>query len=328
MTEPHAVRTTVVVVPREGFGKTPEVVSRIIASTPPEYRLIIVEGGAPERIRRRLRALAARHPHVEVTWSARWLRPRDAVNGTIPLIDTEYAVYIDNDVEVRAGWLEALVRCADEEKAGVVHPVYLRGKASSDTIYVAEHRVERAPFEGRTRLRYLPGDSGKSYATYGRARRPSVHFEWNCVLFRTSLLKKLWPLEDLAICAYLDDSFRIEALGEKILLEPAAAVAYDEDRYRRATGVDRDYLLWRWDMTRVRSSLAMLCARWNLHPEFAERKIEWATQRRAQAGTGTIAARVANKVRTILGWTAPAPKTPAPLPLPAPAAAADRAQAA
>jgi len=54
------------------------------------------------------------------------------------LIDTKYAVFMDNDVLVHPGWLERLYACAEETGAGIVGPLYLWGAdAQADTIHMA-----------------------------------------------------------------------------------------------------------------------------------------------------------------------------------------------
>ena len=142
---------TVVVVPRESFNKFPQVIQRIYDVTPPIFKLMAMEGRAPENIRRELRQLEKTKPNCKVVWSDRWLYPHEAVNQAIPMIDTEYVVFIDNDVEVEKGWLEALVACAQEENVGCVHPIYLSTSLGSPVkkIHVAEGKLIRKRYNSQ-----------------------------------------------------------------------------------------------------------------------------------------------------------------------------------
>src|SRR5687768_3642425 len=105
-----SVRATVVVIPRDSLSLTPDTVQRVLDVTQPIFKLMVYEGGATEAVRRRLRKVAAANPgRVEIVWSDAWIDPRAAVNEVIHRVTTEYTVFIENDVEVAQGWLEALV---------------------------------------------------------------------------------------------------------------------------------------------------------------------------------------------------------------------------
>ena len=96
---------TVVVVPRESFNMFAEVVERIYAVTSPIFKMLVMEGNAPKERRAQLEAIAARHPSCKIVYSNRWVYPHEAVNQAIPMIDTKYAVFIDNEVELLEDWL-------------------------------------------------------------------------------------------------------------------------------------------------------------------------------------------------------------------------------
>src|SRR5574342_637715 len=85
-------------------------------------RLVYVDGNAPARIGRRIQRMIRRHGDtlIRTDW---YLRPTHARNLGFREVDTRYAVFLDNDVVVTPGWLEALVRCAEETGAAFVSPV-------------------------------------------------------------------------------------------------------------------------------------------------------------------------------------------------------------
>src|SRR3990167_7615338 len=110
------VKVTIVVVPRESFNMFADVVKRIYAVTTIPFKMIIMEGHAPANRRAELEAEKAKHADCRIAYSKRWKFPHDFVNEAIPLIDTRYACFVDNDVEVCEGWLENLVAAAEEHK--------------------------------------------------------------------------------------------------------------------------------------------------------------------------------------------------------------------
>ena len=299
------IRVTVAVVPRESFNMFPEVVRGVYEKTPPIFKMLVMEGNSPEFIRKELRELEKTQPNCRIVWSDRFLYPHEMVNQAMKLIDTEYVAFIDNDVEVDAGWLEALVACADEEKVGCVHPVYLTVKLNDPTrkIHVAEGRLlrKRMP-NGQTLLDSAMPYSGISLENYpDRRRKESEFFEWHGVLFRKSLLDKIGPLDDLNIAEHVDYSLRIQKAGEKILLEPRAVAAYEYERIFRLDPTSKRYFLFRWNVKKSAASLDKFRANWNLHPLSTERRLHWVKEHSAKVRHSLPHYRILNKIRRMLG---------------------------
>ena len=304
MTHKDTVRTTVVIVPRESFNMFPEVIERIYRVTSPIFKLIVMEGKAPEAVRTQLREFERTKPHCKVVWSNRWHYPHELVNQSMPMIDTEYVVYIDNDVEVMEGWLEALVECADETKAGCVHPIYLTEtlKKSFHKIHVAEGKLIRKKRNGYVFLDSTMPYSGSSYDAYPDKRpKPSEFFEWHCVMFRKSLLDTIGLLDDLIISEHLDYTLRIEQAGEKIMLQPRAAVAYDYERIFKFRGADRRYMLYRWNVAKSAESLERFRKNWNLDPESTARRLYWAKEHTGKVRQTYLVPRLINRLRRTVG---------------------------
>ncbi len=304
MQQPEKPKVTVVVVPRESFNLFPEVIERIYRVTPPIFKMLVMEGHAPERVRMQLRRIQETRPNCRVIWSDRWLYPHEAVNQAIPLVDTEYVVFIDNDVEAAEGWLEALVACAEEEKVGCVHPIYLTERLSSpiQKIHVAEGKLVRKKMNGKWFIDTTMPYSGKSLSEYpDRQRKPSDFFEWHCVLFRKSLLEKVGPLDDLNIAEHLDYVFRIQRAEDRVMLEPKAVVAYDYERIWKLRGADRSYMLYRWDVEKAARSLERLREKWDLAPESTARRLYWVREHTARVRNTYLIPRLINRLRRQVG---------------------------
>lgn len=296
---------TVVVVPRESFNMFAEVVRGIYAVTPPIFKLLIMEGRAPDHVRDELRQIESLHSGCKIVYSDKWLYPHDFVNQSMPLIDTKYVVYVDNDVEVMEGWLENLVACAEEEKVGCVHPIYLTTKLNDPArkIHVAEGKLirKKSP-NGKWYIDSTMSYSGVRLEDYpDKRRKPSEFFEWHCVLFSKALLDKVGPLDDLNISEHLDYTFRLQNAGERILLEPKAVVAYEYDRIWRLRGEDREYLIFRWGVEKSAKSLARYAEKWDLEPESTARRLYWVKEHVAKVQSTYFLPRAINKVRRLVG---------------------------
>lgn len=118
---------TVVVVPRERFSLTKRSLESIYANTHSEFMLLYVDGGSPTSIKRYL-AEESRKRGFRLVRTNHCMSPNMARNLALRYIDSKYVVFIDNDVLVEPGWLDALVQCAEATGAWVVGPVYLQGE--------------------------------------------------------------------------------------------------------------------------------------------------------------------------------------------------------
>jgi len=295
---------TVVVVPRESFNMFREVAERIYAVTSPIFNMLIMEGHAPSNRRKELEDFASKHSNCKIVYSNRWKYPHEMVNDALPLIDTKYAVFIDNDVEVLEDWLENLVRTAEEKKAHCVHPIYLTVKLTdpSRKIHIAEGKFYREQRGDKWFIDTIACYSGVSLKDYpDRDAKESDFFEWHTVMFTKELLEKIGPLDDLNVAEHLDYALRIHQAGYKIWLEPKAVVAYDYGRIWELRGVDREYLIWRWDVNKAAKSHERVCQKWNLDPECTLRRQYFVKEHTAKMKTMRPMSRIINKIRRTIG---------------------------
>src|SRR5262245_18711597 len=114
-------RVTLVVTQRERMSLTERSLESILADRAEPFRLICVDGGAPEAVRsyleRRLAEAGGRLIRRD-----HWLWPNAARNLALPHVETEYVAFIDNDVVPEPAWLARLVGAADDTGAAIVGP--------------------------------------------------------------------------------------------------------------------------------------------------------------------------------------------------------------
>ncbi|MEP7184112.1 MAG: glycosyltransferase family A protein, partial [Betaproteobacteria bacterium] len=101
---------TIVMTWRERHALALSAIDSIVAHTTPPYRFIYVDVQSPGWLRE---ALAKRSNEwgLEVVRFDEPLWPQEARRRVVGMIDTDYVVFIDNDVRVESGWLESLVAC-------------------------------------------------------------------------------------------------------------------------------------------------------------------------------------------------------------------------
>ena len=260
------MRVTIVMTARERHGLTERAIESIVRNTEGAYRLIYASGSTPatllERLRDRAQAWNLEIAEVEAGQWPNQIRRRLAGG-----IDTDYAVFIDNDVFVQPGWLDALVACADETGAGAVGPLYLiAGDDRPPVVHMAGGSLawEDTP-EGRVLHEDhvdVGADPEESAAVHQRA--PCDFLEYHCMLVRTSLARDGAPFDPAIVCVHehIDLALTLHGRGYRTWSEPAARATY---LAREAWSVDDlDYMRWRWSRTAGDASIAAFSRKWGV----------------------------------------------------------------
>lgn len=241
---------TVVVTPRENFSRLPVSLASLFRTIPEKVPVIVIDGGAPEKVRSQIRSLKAEREFVHVE-PEHFILPPVARNMALKMVKTEYVVYADNDIKYDDGWLEAMVRTADGNNAGAVCPITLIGPlpkrmihhaGSSISAFIDEDGLNR--ISSHHRLEWIPLDEARDN-NWNDFPIENDEFEYHCALIRTSIMRELGGHDERQThYDHLNDSLRIKALGHKIFLAPDAIVEYlalspFED-------YDWPYFMWRW----------------------------------------------------------------------------------
>jgi GT2 family glycosyltransferase len=264
MTDPRA-RVTIVMTARERHSLTLGAIKSIVANTRPPYRLLYANCDAPAWLQD---ALAANGPawNVEVVRFDEPLWPQEARARLADAIATPYTVFIDNDVDVGAGWLDALVTCADETGAGVVGPLYLLGDGVQPAlIHMAGGRlVETLLSQGRVLdERHTLANSDPRDVADSLRRERCDFVEYHCMLVRTDLLRA-GILDPRIRCVHehIDTSLSARKLGYETYCEPTARVTYLGGADYMLD--DMAFLRARWKRADVDASIAAFSHKWNV----------------------------------------------------------------
>ncbi len=222
-------RVTIVMTARERHSLAVAAIESIVAHTARPYRLVYADCDSPSWLREAFAANASAWS-LEVVRMDESLWPQQARSRIAASIATPYTVFIDNDVEVAAGWLDALVACADETGAGVVGPLYLAGDGvRSDLIHMAGGRLlETAEAGGRVldEVHVLANKDPRDVAG-ALGRRACDFVEYHCMLVRTDLLHAGILDPDIrCMHEHIDTSLAADKLGYRTFVEPAARVTY------------------------------------------------------------------------------------------------------
>jgi hypothetical protein len=261
-----APRVTIVMTARERHDLAPSAVQSIVDNTARPYRFIYVECGSPAWLSEML-ARRVGEWGLEVVQAEPGLWPNHIRKRVMPSIDTDYVVFIDNDVAVRAGWLERLVACADETGAGMVGPLYLIGaRATGGKIHMAGGRLRAIQAEGGIVLEewHSLADRQPEEVASELKRSPCDYLEYHCVLVRTKLAREAALFDEAIVCVHehIDAALTARKAGYGIYFEPEAVVTYLAlNPYKVET---LPFFRARWDHAAGEASIKAFCAKWNV----------------------------------------------------------------
>lgn len=263
MTQIEHPRVTIVMTARERYALTLAAIDSIVCNTAIPYRFIYLDIQSPDWLREQLKS----RPELEVVRFDEPLWPQQARARIAGSIETDYVVFIDNDVQVEAGWLDALVACADDTGAGIVGPLYLWGDGTTpEKIHMAGGKFSEVREEGGRVLdesHQLINESPEVVASE-LYRRPCDFVEYHCMLIRTALIKdgKLLDPDIHCVHEHIDTALAAKQLGFEVFLEPSARVTYLA--FKEYLLGDLSLFRDRWSQTEAEASIEAFSRKWNV----------------------------------------------------------------
>lgn len=241
--EPSA---TIVFVYRERLSCTLPCLEHLLRTTAEPYKLICVDGGAPEPIASALRQLAATHAFTLLR-SEKYLSPNESRNLALRHVQTRYVAFVDNDVKVSQNWLEPLVRCAKETGAWLVAPLYTESFRGKQTVHMFGGQVRVRDEQGRAT--YFEKHNLEHESLNGEhqlVRQETDLIEFHALLMDMDAYRSLGPLDEkfFSCSEHADLSMAVKNAGKTIYLEPSSVITYEIPD--RLGAMDREYFALRW----------------------------------------------------------------------------------
>ncbi len=256
-------RVTVVVTQRERMSLTERSLESVLSDRSEPFDLIYVEGGSPAELRRYLH-IKSLEAQFLLLQQPDWLWPNVARNLAMAHVTTEYVVFIDNDVLVERGWLQRMVRAADETGAALVGPLYLwsngvdepRVHMAGGVLKFEETKDGLEIFERHNRI------NERLDVRSELVRGACDYLEYHCLLARTDFLKTIGGLDEQITCVHEHIDLALEARKRNlsIVMEPTAGVDYLA--FVPLALSDVAFYQWRWNPEAVSSSLNAFCRKW------------------------------------------------------------------
>lgn len=283
MSEPNELTkpsVTIIMVPRERFSCTLDTLNVLFSNTSYPFTLICVDGNSPPEIRDGLRQ-QANERGFRLIRTEHFLSSNQARNLGLAKADSEWVVFLDNDCEVRPGWLSALIGCAIETKASAVAPLYFEGRWTDQRIHMAGGVVSVKQNGGS--LSYKANnfhEKGHYLNVCGQINRAEVDlFEMHCVMLCMRMLEEIGPLDEKLLSAFEHDdlSLLVRRAGGTIFLEPEARVTYT---FGALSKYDAAYAKLRWSDDWNRRTISHFRKKWLLGEAWEDEPIKWCNDHR------------------------------------------------
>lgn len=259
-------QVTIVVVPRERFSYTKQSLESVYENTTSPFSLVYVDGGSPAKVKRYLEAESQRKG-FHLVRTNRYLSPNQARNLGLQKVDSKYVVFLDNDVIVTPGWLDALVQCAEDTGAWAVGPLYLEGPLSSQVIHMAGGKVLIKEVDGKrmiqSKMRFFTKRVPDIQSQL--IREPTDYVEFHCMLLRREAFERIGLLDEKLLSSreHIDVGLSVKKAGGSIYIEPASVVTYMVPT--SVTLSDIPYLMLRWSEAWNRATIDHFQSKWDLH---------------------------------------------------------------
>jgi hypothetical protein len=259
-------RATVVCVPRDHYHDAPRALAAVLDNTTGPYDLVYVLGRAPKDIREHVRREARRVGFTLVEHDEHLL-PNRARNLAMAHVTTEYVAFVDNDVLVEPGWLDALVGCADDTGAAMVGPLQLYGEPSDGGIHVAGGFIDIDESATPHPIVITQRHQGRREHELAEplVRSRCDFAEFHCLLARTDVVRDLGLDEGYLSTREVEDfALRLRAAGGECWFEPGARAGFLPPRTIRWS--ELGFLSRRWGERANRISMDRFIRTYGLDP--------------------------------------------------------------
>lgn len=265
---------TVVVVPRERESVAIASLRSIYEHTKQPFDLVYVDCLLPRKIRKEILKLLDSHGDKYIR-AKDYTYPNQARNLGIAEAKGDYIAFLDNDVFVEPGWLEELIRCAEETGAGVVGPLYLEGDRRNPLVHCAGGTIDYVENPDKTRtIITCQHELGTPLADMPElSREPTELIEFHCVLISRSCLDAIGGRLDeqlLTTREHVDLCLLAKQAGFDVYLEPKSQVGYGNKE--KMTLGDLRFFQFRWAEQATLDTIARFESKWDvkLDPERVE----------------------------------------------------------
>ena len=250
----------IVVTVRDRVSTLERALLALLATTSHDHPILAVLGGLSDEMRSALEGQRWAD-RVDFEFTAAPLNPQEGRNIGLARMSTRLCAFVDSDVLVRSGWLEALYQCQTDTEAAVVVPLILerptRIHCAGTDLYIDEDDGVRFGFKT---LR----NEGMPFTNASNLRRSECDYaELHCQLVQRQLAIDLEAYDEaIPEGGEVDNGLVLREAGYSVWFEPAAVVLFD--RHAPLTAVDLPHFVKKWDTAEIVDGLRHFNTKWGI----------------------------------------------------------------
>ncbi len=243
---------TIVMTIRENYSLTLQTIEGLVEFTTLPYRFIFVDYNTPDFIMQEIKKKSA----IEIVVSDSPY-PSVSMKSVVPLINTPYTVFLDNNISFSHRWLENLLLCMEQNNAGIVGPVYL-WKTNLIHMFGGDIVIKNKHFIEKHGLIDYPTNVIPRLKT-----RKCDYAEYHCLMVRTDLLKQGALDDSLRIIhQHIDLSLMAKKMGYDTYVTPNSVITYINEF--KLLDYEIDFFRKRWDPVVAEKDIEHFCKKWNV----------------------------------------------------------------
>jgi hypothetical protein len=209
---------------------------------------------------------------IRIARRSRFLASNEARNLGADGVEHEWIAFVENDVEMSDGWLEALLAAGEARDAATVYPVYLQPQRDGLFIHGTGSELDVAGPVGARHIREHQHFVGRHWheaiGEIEPARR--IQAEPHAIVIRREMLEMMGGLDEgiLSWFDHTDLALHHQRLGATAWLVPEVTCTYLGPGPIALT--DLPSFALRWGADWYHRSLNHLCTVWGLNPNDSE----------------------------------------------------------
>jgi len=248
---------TILMIPFDQYSVFPASVDALYKETRYPFKLIVIEGNAPDNIRHELEKRQKKYGDLKIIYSNHRPRMAEAFNLGLAHIRTPKAFFMHNNLRVTPGWLSNLMEMA-KHQTGVICPYVSYAQENLSQTY--------------------PGDYTVTFSQ-GRVKEAN-EVDMHGFLITKAILKELGEFDESVSTPLVGVDLGHRLRTKEILVnrDPYTVIEYLAPAVFK--GADLQLFKHQWDDEHTRRTLAYLSEKWSISLD-EKKYLEWLAKKRS-----------------------------------------------
>ncbi|MCX5813458.1 MAG: glycosyltransferase [Proteobacteria bacterium] len=242
--------TSIIILTFNKLEFTKKCVKSLQMHTPEPHEIIFVDNGSTDNTVPWLKGLVEENKNYKLLENKQNFGFAKACNQGADAAQGTYLLFLNNDTEVRKGWLEPLLHVAEKDASVAAvgsKLLYSRGTIQHGGVIIVDDRKNKDPLQARNNHVNKPAEAPEANKTTQYQALTAA-----CVLINKADFKKIGGFDEKYWNGYedIDLCFKLGEQGKKLVYQPASVVIH----YESQSGPER--------FIKARDNIARLHKKW------------------------------------------------------------------